>query len=97
MPRNLRRRIETLVPIDAPALREELDFILQTQLNDRRKGREVCGFNRYSKPAARPEFESTRSQMVLYDYYQARCRKKNTGKRSDGVFTVFRDPRSDNA
>ena len=96
MPRNLRRRIETLVPVEAPALREELDFILQTLLNDRRKGRVVCGFNRYTKPSARPGAESTRSQMVLYDYYQARCRAKKSRKSAKGVFTALRDPHSDN-
>ena len=65
MPRNLDRRIEILFPVDRKNLQEELDFILRTALSDRRKGRRMTGFNRYSrtdeaKPT--PARERTRSQ-----------------------------------
>ena len=94
MPRNLHRRVEILVPVETPELRSELDFILQTELHDRRKGRVVCGFNRYSKTLGSQNKESTRSQIVLYEYYRRRTRKNSSGKSSDGVFTVLRDFRS---
>ena len=34
MPRNLDRRVEALVPVDDPALREQLDEILDVELAD---------------------------------------------------------------
>ncbi len=91
MPRNLRRRIETLFPVDAPAIREELDFILKVALADRRKGRTVVGINQYSKTMNLNEYEATRSQVVLYDYYRKRLQKNvEKNKPSNGNITVFR-------
>ena len=96
MPRNLRRRIEILFPVDSPVLREELDFILRTILNDRRKGRVVCGFNQYTKTFNRQDQEDSRSQLAFYRYYSERCRKDSGKKRNyDKSFTVFRDNRPD--
>ena len=94
MPRNLNRRVEILVPVESPELRSELDFILQTELHDRRKGRVVCGSNRYSKTLDRQDKESTRSQIVLYEYYRRKQRKNVSGKASGGVFSVLRERRS---
>ena len=94
MPRNLNRRVEILVPVETPELRSELDFILQTELHDRRKGRVVCGFNRYSKTLDRQNREASRSQIVLYEYYCQRQRKNRSGKSSEGVFNVLRELRS---
>lgn len=71
MPRNLRRRIEILYPVDDPEIREELDFILNTNLSDQRKGHIVCGLNKYKKTADSQKFEATRSQVVLYNYYKS--------------------------
>ena len=96
MPRNLRRRIETLFPVDAPEIREELDFILHTCLNDRRKGRRVTGINQYSKTTGMSAYEKTRSQNVLYDYYKQRLTKaKETAKPANGNITVFKQPERD--
>ena len=91
MPRNLHRRIEILFPVDEPHLRAELDMILQTQFNDRRKGRRVCGENKYTKTLAAQKYEHTRSQTVLYEYYRNRLEeKKKRDKRFDGPLKVFR-------
>ncbi len=94
MPRNLRRRIETLFPVDSPAIREELDFILHAGLSDKRKGRVVCGVNQYSKTDHTQAFENTRSQIVLYNYYRERLAKEEKKNNpAEGNFTVFRDVR----
>ena len=94
MPRNLNRRVEILVPVDSPAHRKELDFILQTILADERKGRHVCGFNQYTSILKKPGPENTRSQLALYEYYKERFRRESgKDKLSDSSFRVFRDIR----
>ena len=93
MPRNLRRRIETLFPVDSKEIRDELDFILQTCLNDRRKGRHVTGINQYSKTTNMESYEKTRSQNCLYEYYKQRLNKaKEAVKPANGNITVFKQP-----
>lgn len=93
MPRNLRRRIETLFPVDSKEIRDELDFILQTCLNDRRKGRHVTGINQYSKTTNMEAYEKTRSQNCLYEYYKQRLNKaKEAVKPANGNITVFKQP-----
>jgi len=72
MPRNLSRRVEILIPIESPALQDELDVILFTLLHDRRKGRRLLGENRYSHTAGTLKHESERAQIALYDYYRKR-------------------------
>ena len=72
MPRNLSRRVEILVPVESPALRDELDVILFTSLHDRRKGRRLLGENRYSHTAGTLPYESERAQVSLYNYYRKR-------------------------
>ncbi|MBO4630401.1 MAG: polyphosphate kinase 1 [Lentisphaeria bacterium] len=96
MPRNLNRRVEILVPVDSPAHREELDFILKTLLADERKGRHVCGFNQYTGTLKMLSKEASRSQLALYEYYRDRWRKES-GKSQlpENGFTVFRDSRSE--
>ncbi len=93
MPRNLRRRIELLFPVDSEEIREELNFILKTDLCDRRKGRRVTGINQYSKTTAMETYEKTRSQVVLYHYYRDRLTKaKEAAKPGNGNFTIFKQP-----
>ncbi|MBR2365335.1 MAG: polyphosphate kinase 1 [Lentisphaeria bacterium] len=92
MPRNLHRRIEILFPVDDPRLRAELDRILDTQLNDRRKGRRMTGTNKYTKTlSAALKYEHTRSQKVLYEYYRERLKEsRQNEKKFDGPLKVFR-------
>ncbi|MBR2435279.1 MAG: polyphosphate kinase 1, partial [Lentisphaeria bacterium] len=91
MPRNLRRRIETLFPVVNPEIRAELDFILRTQLADRRKGRRMTGENLFSSTITQKKYESTRSQYVLYDYYRMRYLRFNDPERmKKSRLTVFK-------
>ena len=75
MPRNLSRRVEILVPVESPALRDELDVILFTSLHDRRKGRRLLGENRYSHTTGTLQYESERAQVSLYNYYKKRLER----------------------
>ena len=75
MPRNLLRRVEILVPVESPALQDELDAILFTSLHDRRKGRRLLGENRYSHTAGALRHESERAQISLYNYYRKRLER----------------------
>lgn len=91
MPRNLQRRIEILYPVEDPALRGELDMILDIQKHDRRKGRRMTGENKYTKTLSAQKYEHTRSQKVLYEYYQNRlAQQKKKEKEFDGPLKVFR-------
>ncbi len=75
MPRNLSRRVEILVPVESPALQDELDVILFTSLHDRRKGRRLLGENRYSHTSGTVQYESERAQVSLYNYYRKRLER----------------------
>lgn len=93
MPRNIRRRIELLFPVSSQAIRSELDFILETAMNDARKGRHLNGPNQYSRTLEMGRYEKTRSQNVLYEYYAERYAKfKESSKPANGNITVFRKP-----
>ena len=78
MPRNLKRRIELLFPVEQKELRAELDMIVQTALNDKRKGRVLNGANSYSctSDGSTEKYEKTRSQYALYEYYKARLKRE---------------------
>jgi polyphosphate kinase len=75
MPRNLSRRVEILVPVESPDLRDELDVILFTTLHDRRKGRRLLEENRYSHTSGALQHESERAQISLYNYYKKRLER----------------------
>ncbi|MDD3119153.1 MAG: polyphosphate kinase 1 [Victivallales bacterium] len=69
MPRNLDRRIEIMFPVESPAIRRDLDELLQLQLADRRKGRLLRANGTYSHlPGGRADF-SCRSQERSYRYF----------------------------
>lgn len=88
MPRNLRRRIETLFPIEDASLRQELDYILNCSLNDRRKGHVVTGYNQYSKARHPERYEESRSQTRLYAHYREQNRRAES--ESADTLTVYR-------
>jgi len=75
MPRNLSRRVEILIPVESPALRDELDVVLFNSLHDRRKGRRLTGENRYSHTTGTIQHESERAQVSLYNYYKKRLER----------------------
>ena len=85
MPRNLSRRVEILVPVESPALRDELDVILFTSLHDRRKGRRLTGENRYSHTTGTLQYESERAQVSLYNYYKKRLERPASPQNAPGT------------
>ena len=87
MPRNLARRVEILVPVEAPALQDELDMILFIMLHDRRKGRRLIGENSYTHTAGTLQYESERAQVSLYNYYKKR--RENAESAVSGPATEF--------
>ena len=91
MQRNLRRRIEVLMPVEKDSLRRELDFILECGLGDRRKGRRLIGPNEYSQPSKSAD-EKTRSQYRLYDFYRSREEKQKERLKRNETLTVFTSP-----
>ncbi len=78
MPRNLKRRIEILFPVEHPELRQELDQIMAFIFSDKRKGRRVTGKNQYTSTGngSALQYEETRSQPALYRYYLNRQQNK---------------------
>ena len=88
MPRNLSRRVEIMVPVESPALQDELDTILFTMLHDRRKGRRLLGENRYSHTAGTFKYESERAQAALYNYYKKR-REQSADPPDDAPATEY--------
>ena len=89
MPRNLSRRVEILIPVEAPALQDELDVILFTLLHDRRKGRRLLGENRYSHTAGTLKYESERAQIALYDYYRKRRERAESDSAASDPATEY--------
>ncbi len=92
MPRNIRRRIEVLLPIESEKIRRDLDFIISCGLNDKRKGRRLTGANKYSRPVPSIMTESTRSQYKLYDFYKTRLEKSREIIGRDETLTIFTSP-----
>ncbi|MBR2425126.1 MAG: polyphosphate kinase 1 [Lentisphaeria bacterium] len=90
MPRNLRRRIELLLPVTDPVIREDLDYILKTQLHDQRKGRIMTGVNLFSSTEKLTDADAKRSQSALYEFYRERHKQENDPeKMKKGRLTVF--------
>ena len=55
-----------------------MDMIVQTALNDKRKGRVLNGANSYSctSDGSTEKYEKTRSQYALYEYYKTRLKRE---------------------
>ncbi len=96
MQRNLRRRIEVLFPVEKPESRAELDFILDCELNDRRKGRGLIGKGIYSRTyTGTAAFAESQSQLKIYRYYKERYKKFRAAKHdTSGMLTVFNAPKN---
>jgi len=89
MPRNLSRRVEILIPVETPALQDELNTILFTELHDRRKGRRLIGENRYSHTAGTLRYEPERAQISLYNFYSKRRERAESDSASAAPATEF--------
>ena len=92
MPRNLRRRIELLFPVEDAELRKELDMIIDMQLGDKRKGRLLLGANEYSETASPKKPDAPGAQRRLYEWYEKRYKKFMESKSpKKGRLVVYRD------
>ncbi|TVR97774.1 MAG: polyphosphate kinase 1 [Rhodospirillales bacterium] len=65
MTRNLETRVEILVPIEEPALRKELNAVLETQINDHRSAWEMQPDGTYIQHQPGPGRHSLSSQETL--------------------------------
>jgi polyphosphate kinase len=63
MPRNFRRRVELMFPIDSPPLRREVDELLALQLADNVKARELQADGTYKRVEPRKGAPAIRSQV----------------------------------
>ncbi len=80
MPRNLERRIELMSPILDPEIAERLYEILQIQLKDNVKARELKSDGNYVKRHPKPGKLPINSQLVMEEYVKLlqSSHKKNT-------------------
>ncbi len=67
MRRNLTNRVEAIVPIEDPHLREQLDLILQTSLNDYRQGWEMLPDGRYRQRQPQESSNPATAERGLHD------------------------------
>ncbi len=65
MRRNLESRVEVLVPIEEPALRRDLNLLLEVQLRDQRSAWEMRADGTYEQRQPRTEKEEKSSQELL--------------------------------
>jgi polyphosphate kinase len=88
MPRNLRRRVELLVPVEDAACRRKLTGILDTYFRDTCKSRRLLpdGGHEPLPPGKKP----VRAQ---YELYESACKAQAAGRRSrKNVFEPHRPP-----
>jgi polyphosphate kinase len=77
MKRNLESRVETVVPVESPALRKQLRFILKTQLADRRSAWEMQPDGSY----VQRDGDGPSSQHLFIDWADDRHRDATRLKR----------------
>ena len=75
MSRNLDYRVEAIVPVEDPALKEELRAILEIQLEDNSKAWELQSDGSYSRLAPLPGEAERRAQVRLMQRAQQRAGK----------------------
>ena len=101
MTRNLDRRVEAVVPVEDPALRETLDEVLSTMLDDNRRRWEMRPDGSYVQACPGPEEESRDTHEVLMRRARTRAPDERSGRETeprrdpsvdlDGVFTSETD------
>ena len=101
MTRNLDRRVEAVVPVEDPALRETLDEVLSTMLDDNRRRWEMRPDGSYVQTRPGPEEESRDTHEVLMRRARTRAPDERSGRETeprrdpsvdlDGVFTSETD------
>jgi polyphosphate kinase len=91
MQRNLESRVEVVAPVKAPKLREELRFILDTQLNDYRQAWDMRVDGTYVQRQPRNKDEEIGCHQRMIDRYTERNKKAKrfqTGKTLKKVGSV---------
>ena len=68
MPRNLNRRVEAVVPIEDPSLRQELQDLLQLLLHDNRQAWDLQADGSYQQRQASATDAERSSQIILMDH-----------------------------
>ena len=91
MTRNLDRRVEAVAPVEDPALRETLDGVLSTMLDDNRRRWEMRADGSYVQARPGPDEESRDTHEVL----MRRARKRAPDERSGRETEPRRDPSVD--
>lgn len=89
MPRNLDKRLELLVPVEAPQCQARLMRILEACLGDAVKGRHILEDGAYARPAEEAGGRRS-SQQVLYDEARQALKRASMSKRL--VFEPHRAP-----
>ncbi len=74
MQRNLKSRVEVVAPVEDPALREELRFLIEAQLNDQRSAWEMQPDGTYVQRQPGPG-EKKSSQQLLIEYTDKRFKQ----------------------
>jgi polyphosphate kinase len=92
MKRNLESRVEVLVPVEPPDLRDELDAILRAQLEDRRSGWEMGSDGSYEQRTS--EREDAGSQMAMIQRAENRYREATRLKKRRPQGIGQKKPRS---
>ncbi|MDF3127986.1 polyphosphate kinase 1 [Kiritimatiellaeota bacterium B1221] len=82
MTRNLDKRVELMTPVDEPALREELEHILNAGFKDNVKARELGADGVYTRLSPEKGEKAYRSQEVLYNESQARANTTSRSRRT---------------
>jgi polyphosphate kinase len=96
MQRNLESRVEVVAPVSDPVLCEELRFILDTQMRDRRSAWEMRSDGAYVQRQPRTEAEAVSSQQALivaaehrqFEATRLRKRKPRSIARRQSALTV---------
>ena len=91
MQRNLESRVEVVAPVKAPKLREELRFILDTQLNDYRQAWDMRVDGTYVQRQPRSKDEEVGCHQRMIDRYTERnkqAKRFQTGKTLKKVGSV---------
>jgi polyphosphate kinase len=83
MQRNLMQRVEVLVPVEAPALRQELRLILDVQLSDKHNAWDMLSDGSYVRRTPEEDDKSTNCQKTLIGVAERRVEaaKKHREKR----------------
>ena len=76
MPRNLDRRVEVITPVETPALKKQLQDVLDIQLQDNRKARLLNETQANTFVQSTPEAPERRSQLDTHAYFWELARNK---------------------